>query len=212
MKKFLAILLVLAMTLSLAACGATGSSSKTPEQTSGQNSDKEQTSGQTETSDKTPEETTADPGNAGDGSVDLSKYPADFNDWTAQNLIDYYTEAGVFTAAADRETWLQDHANYWSDTPINECGGYWNDEGSILIMFFTFDENVADTTAEEVQEMMDFIREKKQLTEDYMSQPIDHLAGNVAFSFIYTTEDDVYEAAEAAYEQLMSALGVTPEF
>ena len=152
------------------------------------------------------------PNNGGEGSVDLSAYPSDINDWSAQNLIDYFTEAGVFTEASDRESWLQDHPMYWSGTPFNECAGYWDDAGEILIMCWTFDETLSDTTPEEVQAMKDYIIENHALTDEYMSMPVDHLVGNVAFSFTFTSDDDVYNAAEEAYTQLINGLGATPEF
>ena len=37
----------------------------------------------------------------------MSKYPADINEWTGQNLVDYFEEAVNFPD--DCESWVQDH-------------------------------------------------------------------------------------------------------
>ena len=144
--------------------------------------------------------------------VDLSKYPAELSQWSAQNLIDYFTEAGVFTEGKGKESWLQDHEFYWIDTPVNECAGYWNETGSILIMCFTFDDTLPDTKPEDVAAMIETIKEKHQLEMELDIIPIDHFAGNIAFSFSYTTDDAYLNAAEEAYNNLVTALGVTPDF
>ena len=58
--------------------------------------------------------------------VDMSKYPAEISEWSGQNFVDYFTEAGVFSNDNGYETWIQDHTSYWPDTPVNECAGWWN--------------------------------------------------------------------------------------
>lgn len=188
MKKVLAIALALVMLFSFAACAGT-----TP---NGGNGD-----GGNDT-----------PNDAQINTVDMSKYPTDFNAWNGQNFIDYFTEAGVFKEGSGLEIWLQDHPDYWINTPINECAGYWDEDGKILIMIFTFDETLSDTTPEDVAAMKDYIKENHKLPDDYQSMPIDHMAGNAAFSFTYTTDDDVYNMTEAAYNNLITALGVTADF
>ena len=144
--------------------------------------------------------------------VDLSKYPTELSEWSAQNLIDYFTEAGVFTEGRGKESWLQDHEWYWIDTPINECAGYWDTSNRILIMCYTFDETLPDTTPEEVEELIRNIKENHQIDLELDVIPVDHFAGNIAFSFTYTTDDAYLNAAEEAYNNLITALGVTPDF
>lgn len=185
MKKLLAILLALMLVLSLAACGGDkdGGDTKDPNET--------QTNGT---------------------DVDLSKYPADLGTWTAQNLLDYFTEAGVFTEGSDRESWFQDHANYWSDTPFNECSGYWDDLGEIQVMFFTFDDTLPDTTPEEVAAMKESIKANKFLPEDYSAMPIDHMVGNVAVSYMLSTNEEFYNKMDAAWNALVKATGATLDF
>lgn len=145
-------------------------------------------------------------------SVDMSNYPSDMNEWTSQNFVDYFTEAGVFTEGTGRETWIQGHEDYWANTPVNECAGYWDDEGMILIMIFTFDESNPDTSEAAVTEFKDYIKENHTLTEEYGSYVIDHMIGDVAFSYSLTVDEEVYNAMDEAYQQLVDALGVTPDF
>lgn len=202
MKKLLALALAMMMVLSLAACGDSGSGN-----TGNPNSDPG-------TQESTPAGGESQEPSGGDttGGTDLSAYPADLNDWTGQNFIDYFTAAGVFTEGNGRETWLQDHVDYWPETPVSECAGYWDDDGLILIMIFTFDGSLPDTTPEAASEMKNYIKENQALPEDYMGMPIDHLVGDVAFCYMLTTDDDVYNAMDAAYNDLVSAMGVTPDF
>lgn len=197
MKKLLAILLALALTLALAACGGEGTGNGDPTDTP---------------SDNTPSDDTPTDGGSENTGVDLSKYPQDLGSWSAQNLIDYFTEIGLFTEGSDRESWFQDHANYWSDTPFNECSGYWDEAGLIQVMFFTFDDTLPDTTPEDVQTEKEYIKANKMLSEDYSSMPIDHMVGNVAVSFTYTTDDDFYNKMEAAWTDLVKATGAKADF
>lgn len=202
MKKLLALFLAMMMVLSLAACSDSGSNPSAPNSDAG-------------TQESTPaggEESQGPADGDTTGGVDLSAYPADLNDWTGQNFIDYFTAAGVFAEGPGRESWLQDHVDYWPETPVSECAGYWDDDGLILIMIFTFDGSLPDTTPEAASEMKNYIKENQALPEDYMGMPIDHLVGDVAFCYMLTTDDDVYNAMDAAYNDLVSAMGVTPDF
>ena len=103
MKKLFALLLAMMMVLALAACSDPGS-----------NPDPSNNNAGTQES-------------APAGGVDLSAYPAGLNDWTGQNFIDYFTAAGVFAEGPGRESWLQDHVDYWPETPVSECSGYFQD-------------------------------------------------------------------------------------
>ena len=198
MKKLLALFLAVMMVLSLAACADSGGGD-----TGNPNSDA-----------GTQESNPAGGGESKEpsGGGALSGYPADLNDWTGQNFIDYFTAAGVFTEGSGRESWLQDHADYWPETPVSEAVGYWDDDGLILIMILTFDGSLPDTTPEAASDMKDYIRGNKMLPEDFGSFPIDHLVGDVAFCYMLTTDDDVYNAMDAAYNDLVTAMGVTPDF
>ena len=145
--------------------------------------------------------------------VDLSAYPEKLEDWTGQNFIDYFKAAGVFKDGDGYETWLQDHANYWPGTPVNECAGCWDDAGTFMVMIFLFDGSNADTSEEDLNTWLDGIREKKTLPEEYMSMPVDHLVGNIGFTYeIYIQDEDAYNAMNDAFHALMQAKGVTPEF
>ncbi len=141
------------------------------------------------------------------GEVDMSKYPADINEWTAQNFNDYFTEAGVYT----NEDWVnfQDHAQYYSGTAIDEAGGYMDDAGMINIAVFIVD---PDSIEADGEALLNYVKENKCLTEDFSAMPIDHMVGNALFWYSYTSDEEVYNAFEEAYNNLVEALGVTPEF
>lgn len=184
MKKTLAILLALVMALTLTACG-------------GGNNDK---SGNNDAS------------GSSDG-VDMSKYPSDINDWTGQNFIDYFTETGACTGGAGFETWMQPHEMYWDDSPVSECVGWWDDVGvSVIITILKPD--LADSSQEQYDEWMAGFRENHAFPEeDYGGMPVDHMIGNVVFEYETSIlDDDIYEKMTTAYEDLVSALGVTPDF
>lgn len=139
--------------------------------------------------------------------VDISKYPSDINEWTSQDFIDYFTAAGVFT---NKDwTWIQDHATYWSGTAIDEGCGYMDEEGEILICIYTFD---TESKEADVPAYLDYVKENKKLGSEEGDFPLDHKVGNVVFSYVFTTDDDIYNAMDNAYNDLVDALGVTADF
>jgi predicted small secreted protein len=146
--------------------------------------------------------------------VDISAYPADINEWTAQNIIDYFSEAVEFPK--DCETWVQDHETYYSGLPINECAGCWDEAGNVTIMFFTFSGDNPDTTPEAVESMKQAIIDSPTHTytedEDLYLPAFDHMVGNIGFSYNETVDEDVYNAVDSAYNQLIEKMGVTPDF
>ena len=148
-------------------------------------------------------------GEGGAKEVDMSKYPTDINEWTAQNFNDYFTDAGVYTEAD--WVYLQDHATYWagSGTAVDECGGYMDKVGMVNIAVFTIDPNSLEADG---TELINYIKENKSMPENLMGFPVDHLVGNVAFWYGATADEDVYAAFDKAYNDLIAALGVTPEF
>lgn len=149
---------------------------------------------------------------SGSPGIDMNKYPAAIEDWTGQNFIDYFTEAGACTGGNGFETWIQDHVNYWPGTPVNECAGWWDDEGT-TVMIVTLSADNVDTSQEQYDEWINYFRENKSFPSEYMGIPVDHLAGNVAFLFETSILDDaVYEKMSAAYQNLVDTLGVTPDF
>lgn len=146
----------------------------------------------------------------------MSKFPADFKDWTAQNILDYFNAAVKFPS--DCESWVQNHAEYWADYPVYEVSGIWNADGAddVLVTFTIFNPNSPDTTPEEVEAIQKIIREDKNhdyTTEDVFLGPQDHMIGHIAFSYgVTTTNDEVYNDIEAAYNHLVKVMGLTPDF
>ncbi len=144
----------------------------------------------------------------------MSKYPAKLDDWTAQDLINYFKEAGVFVEKAGFEIWEQEYAMYWDNSPVNGAVGYWDDAGtdaSIMILMLGADN--ADTSEEQLNEWKEHIKANKACPGDYSLCTVDHLVGNLAFEFETTApNDEIYNSMLDAYNYLVKAMGVTPEF
>lgn len=146
----------------------------------------------------------------GESGVDISAYPADINAWTGQNFIDYFTEAGVFGTADGGESWLQDHADYWPGTPVADCAGWWDDMNNMIVITI-LSPDLADSSQEQYDEWMTAIRDTKAFPGDYAALGADHLVGNVVFKAT-VMDDDIYERMNGAYQNLVDALGLSPEF
>lgn len=193
MKKVLVMLLAVVIIFSFTACGNTTEPNTSNSAVSGSSADSAKSS-----------------------SVDLSKYPADFNDWTAKNLADYFYEAVNFPS--DCELWVQDHAEYFANMPVYEYSGVWNADGAddIGLFIVTFNPDSPDTKPEEVEAIKKKIREDKNhdyTTDDLFLGPQDHMIGNVAFSYgTATPNEEVYNDIEAAYNNLVQSMGLTPDF
>lgn len=191
MKKSLAIVLVAIMVIAFAACSA--------------NTEKDDNKDKSDSTTST-----------SDINVDMSKYPADFKDWTAQNLVDYFNEAVNFPSGC--ETWVQNHAEYWANYPIYEVSGIWSDKNAIenvVVMFTVFNPDSPDTTPEAVEAVQKAIREDKNhdyTTEDIFLGAQDHMVDHVALSYKLTTNEKVCREIEDAYNYLVETMGVTPDF
>jgi len=207
MKKTLALLLAAVMLFCLAACAT-------------DNSDKTSSNPQTSTDSTASTESIASTDDTVSGgqtevSVDMSKYPTDINKWTAQNFVDYFNEAVAFPK--DCETWVQDHATYWANMPIYEASGVWNMNGAsdVALMIFVCNPDAPDTTPEKVEELKQAVRDAEDhmyVTDELMLGLIDHMVGNVMFTYSQSPNEEVVKAINAAYDNLVKALGVTPDF
>ena len=155
-------------------------------------------------------------GNANKGEtkeVDMSKYPADINEWTEKQLLEYFKEA--VPALQSCEDWYQPHVPYWAGYPFDNCAGTWNDDGDIQIECRTFGVNNPDTTAEEIEAWKQQFRDDPNhgyVTEELLLTANSHMAANVIINYEYTTDEDVYDALEAAWNNLVTALNLTPDF
>ncbi len=140
-------------------------------------------------------------------TVDMSKFPSDLNEWTAQDFNDYFEAAGCYT---DKNLiYIQDHATYYAGTPYNECGGYMDEDGLYFTGVWTMN---PDDSEGSVSEVIDYVRENKTLPEEFGSLPVDHLIGNFIFVWGLSSDEDFYNSMETAYNDLVEALGVTPDF
>lgn len=217
MKKLLAMLLAFVMLLSFAACSNATPNDGDKDPDLGED---EYIVGDEEWEDEDWEWEAPEHGEIPEGitvnEVDLTKFPADFSEWTAKNVMDYFEEAVDFPK--DCEDWVQDHAEYWAGMPVYECAGIWNADGAddVIVLFTTFNPDSPDTTPEEVEEIKQIMRDDPNhdyTTNEIFLGPQDHLIGHVAFSYGFTTyNEDVYYQVEVAYNQLVESMGLTPDF
>lgn len=138
---------------------------------------------------------------------DFSKYPADFKDWTMEDLNNYFVEAGVYP---DKDnTFVQDHDSYYDGTPVGDGCGYANDSETITILIF----NIADPSKEAgVDEFKQYVIKNHELGDDLGNIPVDHMIGDLMFYYSGTVDKDAYAAFEKAYSQLVKGLELTQEF
>lgn len=142
----------------------------------------------------------------GQGDI-LSKYPANINEWTSENFNEYFKEMGVYTD--DKWAYVQDHENYYAGTAVDTCSGYMDDMGLYFTAVFIIN---PDSTEADGKAMLEHIRANKSFPEELNSLPVDHLAGNVAFFYSFSTDEEFYNKFDAAVKQLFEKLGVTPDF
>lgn len=102
-------------------------------------------------------EVTEDPKQSGG----LEGYPADPSDWTSEDIIRYFKEAGVFT----NEDWIvvQDHPTYYPGFAINECVSYMDMDGLVSIGIFNTDPANGDA---DVDAFLAGVRETHAFPED----------------------------------------------
>lgn len=207
MKKILATLLTAAMLLSVSACGNEGGSADGSDNGTSAPTSSAPTSSASEGSDNG---TQAPAGEAGG----IEGYPASLNDWTGQQFIDYFKSVGVFNDGGGEETWLQNHAEYWPGSAVSECPGFWDENGFKSVMIFIFRSDLPDSSEEAYNNDLKAIRENKEYLPEggSFAVKIDHLAGNVAFNFGDSIDEEFIEEMEKAYQELITKMGATADF
>lgn len=138
-----------------------------------------------------------------EGGVDLSAYPASFNDWTADDITRYFTEAGVIPEGEAFHVGPEEYAG----TAFHDYIGYSNEIDLTMITIW-----ILDPDHPSVPELRDYIRENHSFDESYHFIPVDHLVGNVVFWYSTTVDEDAFNAIETAYNDLVAGMGVTPDF
>ncbi|MDO5410805.1 MAG: hypothetical protein Q4F21_10180 [Lachnospiraceae bacterium] len=142
--------------------------------------------------------------------IDLSAYPADFNEWTVENIMDYFTKAGLFT----KEDWkcIQNEDECApAEIGISRIGSYMSDDenGNQSVFIFWFDPAASES---KVKEQFEFIKANKTFDSAFDMQPVDHVIGNFAICYSISLEEDFYNAADAAYKKLVEDMKITPAF
>ena len=79
-----------------------------------------------------------------------------------------------------------------------------------VILILSSDEG--DTSEAQLEEWKAAIVENKALPGDYSVITVDHLAGNVAFGYSTILDEEIYEKMDAAYRELVEAVGAKEEF
>ena len=206
MKKLAALLLALAMVFALAACG--GNDNSTPTNPPAENT--ETPAAPTEApADNT--ETPAEP--PAEGGNEDANTPAEGGDlWTAQGLLKHFQDTGLFVEGNGFESWVQDHANYWSGTPVNECAGYWDDEGMVLVMFFEMSDSLDDCSQEEYDNWMNSVTADHAFPGEMSAYILDHMVGNIIVSYSMTADEDFYSKMDAAWNDLVASSGLEQAF
>ena len=138
---------------------------------------------------------------------DLSKYPEQLHDWSAEQLRDYFVEAGIFTN--EWYTMLQDHESSYQGLPISGNTGYADKEWNYYAVIFTM---MKDDSEGSVEDYLNNIRENRAFPYEMGGLPVDHLADNVIFSYSWSEDQSFKDAMEAAYNRLITELGITPDF
>lgn len=141
--------------------------------------------------------------------VDLSGYPEDFSDWTLENVMQYFTDAGVFA----EESWkyVAEPSELGLDN-VSRAGSYMSkDDESVTMLVYSFE--TADNSSV-VAEHLAYVKDNKTMFDDdtWSAEEIDHLFGNFAIHYSLSSDETFKSSCEAAYEQLIADMSVTPEF
>lgn len=191
MKKLLSLLCIAVMLFGLTACAA--------------NPKPELQSTQTESVTEAVSETVSD----------TAKPKLDIKNITSFELIKYFQSQGILTTGDGYTLTVQDHENYWSSTPVRECI-VWHDnaESKVGLSILILDSSMKDSSKKAYKKWLKEIWITKSLPAEFFSFGyIDHLAGNIAFSYSHDTADEAeLQKIENAYSQFVKDSGVTPKF
>ena len=186
MKKLLALTLAAVMTFSLVGCGSSSENSESKDSAGSGNASSESSSLK---------------------DADLANYPENFDEWTGQDILDYFTEIGVFT----NEEWAYlQTGEETAGTGFAECASYMSmDDDSVYICIFYFDPNASDASLGE--EHKQSIIDNGCLSGELSDFVVDHLVGNFAFSYSLCEDDGTYDLMDEGFEKLCDDMNLTPE-
>ena len=181
LNRMLMIILALAMILSLAACGETKPAEP-----------------------KTEEPAPAAEEPAADG-FDWSAYPADFKDWTTENLKTYLLARELL---GDESFMLVDMS-----TELEQMSA---DSGFIYVDVteFTVNDTIIhfDANNEAGAAMLDTIRSEHAIVVGESSVPMDALIGAFSFSYSNSLNEEYIATFVGALNDLAAHYGIAPDF
>ena len=177
MKKLVALFLAVIMVVSLAACSV------------------DLTKGKDE---KDQEEN-------GTGEVDMSKFPADLEDWSDEDMNNYFIAKGIY----ENQDWVYvQPKDMWVDTPVAGASGYQATDNSMTAVI-----TVLRITDEGAEEMIKEITESDPHTSTILNGlALDAMVGPFAFCYSFSLSEDVKTAMKEGITDLAEAMNVTPAF
>ena len=152
-------------------------------------------------------------GNSGNGgsdtTVDMTKFPADFAEWTTQDVMDYMTEKGVFTNADYAYIQVRnDEINPCPDS-LTELGSYMDNEGLITTIIYYWDVNESELVKTEYEHAKETQEANLvySLYNETMPYPVTHMIGQFGF-FDASADLEFADKFEQAIQDLASDAGV----
>lgn len=153
---------------------------------------------------------TEDESKDNEAGIDFNAYPADINEWTIDDIMDYFTKAGVFEN--DKWKYIKDEAECNAEVyGFNREGSYMSDDqnGSATVFIYYF---APDASSDKVKKQFEYIKANKTFDEAFDMQPVDHVFGNFAISYSLSLDSGFYEKVDKAYNVLVDSLGINADF
>ena len=140
----------------------------------------------------------------GDEGVDMSKFPKKFEQWTEDDVMNYFVAAGVF----DQENARFKHdKEYYTGTPVSGCVGYLTKDTESYVSIWYVNES-----EEGGDEFLEACRKDKTLGEDLEDMELDHMVGRFLVSYGMSADSDYVKKMEAAWQQFLKDTKATPDF
>lgn len=149
-------------------------------------------------------------GNGGkETTIDMSSFPENFEDWTAQDVVDYMIAKDVFTVEDYAYVQVRnDEINPCPDS-LTEMGSYMDNEGLITSIIYYWDveeSELINTEYENAKANKEVNLVYTQWNES-MTYPVAHMIGQIGF-FDASADLEHAEKFEQAIQDLASDVGV----
>ncbi len=116
-------------------------------------------------------------------SIDMSNFPANFAEWTTQDVIDYMVAKEVFTNEEWAYVQTKDDPINPAPDPLSELGSYLSTDGMIGSLIYYYDlTNGSDVVKAGHEEVKTEKVVNMQYVEGVFPYPSDHMIGQFAFA------------------------------